>query len=202
MSNVEFAYSDTNCRLKVRFKNRVEESFDSMEDLISKVICLEGQYKKLLVLMFYVCLQFAKYCKICCMFLLLLRAVVGCVLYWGCSQRFRQIRGEGTCGRIFFKKQRFQKKVRRGCFFLCGFTGFLRAPALQSASDCFCIVLGPQLSLISRTQGMQGFFFTRCFLLLLFASADIKYFALKSKQKEMCFFFSYRKYLLQVIKFL
>ena len=42
MSNVEFAYSDTNCRLKVRFKNRVEESFDSMEDLISKVICLEG----------------------------------------------------------------------------------------------------------------------------------------------------------------
>ena len=102
ISNVEFAYSDTNCRLKVRFKNRVEESFDSMEDLISKVICLEGQYKKLLVLMFYVCLQFAKYCKICCMFLLLLRAVVGCVLYWGCSQRFRQIRGEGTCGRIFF----------------------------------------------------------------------------------------------------
>ena len=42
ISNVEFAYSDINCRLKVRFKNRREEFFDSMEDLISKIDCLEG----------------------------------------------------------------------------------------------------------------------------------------------------------------
>ena len=44
ISNVEFAYSDINCRLKVRFKNRREEFFDSMEDLISKVDCLEIYY--------------------------------------------------------------------------------------------------------------------------------------------------------------
>ena len=44
ISNVEFAYSDINCRLKVRFKNRREEFFDSMEDLISKVDCLEVYY--------------------------------------------------------------------------------------------------------------------------------------------------------------
>ena len=42
ISNVEFAYSDINCRLKVRFKNRREEFFDSMQDIISKVVCLEG----------------------------------------------------------------------------------------------------------------------------------------------------------------
>ena len=42
ISNVDFAYSDINCRLKVRFKNRREEFFDSMEDLISKIDCLEG----------------------------------------------------------------------------------------------------------------------------------------------------------------
>ena len=42
ISNVDFAYSDINCRLKVRFKNRREEFFNSMEDLISKTDCLEG----------------------------------------------------------------------------------------------------------------------------------------------------------------
>ena len=52
---------------------------------------------------------------------------------------------------FFFKNKDFRKKSGAGVFFLCGFTGFLRAPALQSASDCFCIVLGPLLSLISRT---------------------------------------------------
>ena len=49
ISNVEFVYSDINCRLKVRFKNRGEEFFDSMEDLISK----------LPVVILCVCLQFA-----------------------------------------------------------------------------------------------------------------------------------------------
>ena len=52
---------------------------------------------------------------------------------------------------IFFKTKVLEKSPARVFFFVCGFTGFLRAPALQSASDCFCIVLGPQLSLISRT---------------------------------------------------
>ena len=42
ISNVDFAYSDINFRLKVPFKNRREEFFDSMEDLISKIDCLEG----------------------------------------------------------------------------------------------------------------------------------------------------------------
>ena len=42
ISNVDFAYSDINCRLKVQFKNRKEEFFDSMEDLISKIACLES----------------------------------------------------------------------------------------------------------------------------------------------------------------
>ena len=42
ISNVEFAYSDINCRLKVRFKYRKEAFFDSIEDLISKMDCLEG----------------------------------------------------------------------------------------------------------------------------------------------------------------
>ena len=59
ISNVEFAYSDINCRLKVRFKNRREEFFDSMEDLISKVDCLEVYYRKLLKVIFCACLQFA-----------------------------------------------------------------------------------------------------------------------------------------------
>ena len=42
ISNVEFAYSDINCRLEVRFKYRKEEFFDSIEDLISKIDCLES----------------------------------------------------------------------------------------------------------------------------------------------------------------
>ena len=42
ISNVEFAYYDINYRLKVLFKNRRKELFDSMEDLISKVDWLEG----------------------------------------------------------------------------------------------------------------------------------------------------------------
>ena len=42
ISNVEFAYYDINYRLKVLFKNRRKEFFDSMEDLISKVDWLEG----------------------------------------------------------------------------------------------------------------------------------------------------------------
>ena len=42
ISNVDFAYSHINCRLKVRFKNRREGFFDSMEDLISNIDCLEG----------------------------------------------------------------------------------------------------------------------------------------------------------------
>ena len=42
ISIADFSYSDINCRLKVRFKNRREEFFDSMEDLISKIDCLEG----------------------------------------------------------------------------------------------------------------------------------------------------------------
>ena len=37
ISNVDFAYSDINCRLKVRFKNRRDLFFDLMEDLISKI---------------------------------------------------------------------------------------------------------------------------------------------------------------------
>ena len=41
ISNAEFAYSDINCRLEVRFKYRKEEFFDSIEDLISKIDCLE-----------------------------------------------------------------------------------------------------------------------------------------------------------------
>ena len=41
-SNVDFTYSDINRRLKVQFKNRREEFFDSMEDLISKVDFSEG----------------------------------------------------------------------------------------------------------------------------------------------------------------
>ena len=36
ISNVNFAYSDINCRLKVQFKNRREE------DLISRIDCLES----------------------------------------------------------------------------------------------------------------------------------------------------------------
>ena len=35
--NVDFAYSNINCRLKVQFKNRRGEFFDSMDDLISKL---------------------------------------------------------------------------------------------------------------------------------------------------------------------
>ena len=42
ISKIDFAYCDINCRLKVRFKNRIEEFFNSMEDLISKIDCLEG----------------------------------------------------------------------------------------------------------------------------------------------------------------
>ena len=42
ISNVEFPYSDINCRLKVRFKNSREKLFGSIQDLISKVGCLEG----------------------------------------------------------------------------------------------------------------------------------------------------------------
>ena len=42
ISNVDFAYSDINCHPKVQFKNRRQEFFDSMEDLISKIDCSEG----------------------------------------------------------------------------------------------------------------------------------------------------------------
>ena len=42
ISKVDFGYCDINCHLKVRFKNRREEFFNSMEDLISKIDCLEG----------------------------------------------------------------------------------------------------------------------------------------------------------------
>ena len=42
ISNVEFPYSDINCRLKVQFKNSREKLFGSIQDLISKVGCLEG----------------------------------------------------------------------------------------------------------------------------------------------------------------
>ena len=41
-SNVDFTYSATKCRVKARFKNRREEFFDSMEDLIAKINCLES----------------------------------------------------------------------------------------------------------------------------------------------------------------
>ena len=37
ISNADFAYFNINCRLKVRFKNRREKFFDSMEDVISKI---------------------------------------------------------------------------------------------------------------------------------------------------------------------
>ena len=82
---------------------------------------------------------------------------------------------------------------KQKCFFFRGFAGFLGAPALYSTNDCFYIVFGPLLSLICRTKGMQRFFYI-IFLLLLFPSGDIKYFALKSKQTRMLIFsFSYRK---------
>ena len=42
ISNVDFAYSDINCRLKVRFKYRRDLFFDLMEDLISKIDWLES----------------------------------------------------------------------------------------------------------------------------------------------------------------
>ena len=42
ISNADFAYFNINCRLKVRFKNRREKFFDSMEDVISKIDCLES----------------------------------------------------------------------------------------------------------------------------------------------------------------
>ena len=42
ISNADFAYFSINCRLKVRFKNRREKFFDSMEDVISKIDCLES----------------------------------------------------------------------------------------------------------------------------------------------------------------
>ena len=40
--NVDFAYFGINCRLKVRFMNRIEEFFGSVEDLIPKIDCWEG----------------------------------------------------------------------------------------------------------------------------------------------------------------
>ena len=40
--NVDFAYFGINCHLKVRFKIRIEEFFDLLEDLIPKIDCLEG----------------------------------------------------------------------------------------------------------------------------------------------------------------
>ena len=52
---------------------------------------------------------------------------------------------------------------------------------------------------ICKTRGMQVFYLTWCFLLLLFASADIEYFDLKLKQTEFFFFFQ-RKYFLQITK--
>lgn len=39
--NVDFAYFGINCHLKVRFKIRIEEFFGLLEDLITKIDCLE-----------------------------------------------------------------------------------------------------------------------------------------------------------------
>ena len=55
ISNAEFPYSDINCRLKFSFKKRRLEFFNSMEDLISKVGCLEGYDMKLPVVIICVC---------------------------------------------------------------------------------------------------------------------------------------------------
>ena len=36
LSNVDFVYTDINCRLKIQFSNNNKSFFDSMDDLISK----------------------------------------------------------------------------------------------------------------------------------------------------------------------
>ena len=38
LSNVDFVYANINCRLKIHFSNNNESFFDSMDDLISKLI--------------------------------------------------------------------------------------------------------------------------------------------------------------------
>ena len=113
---------------------------------------------------------------------------------WGCSVLgvFLKVSTDSRRGRLrcgFFLNKVLRRSSGAGVFFFRGFAGFLGALVLENTNDCFCIVLRPLLSLTCRTKGMQDLFFlTWYILLLLFASDDIKYFGLKSKQTQMFFF--------------